>query len=234
MWEEGGFLLLGQLILTPDGRGRAEAGRLYGLAVLRAEADPAGFWGERRLMRAGRGLRRGGVLRVLVPRDFSRWDALARFGLRPVDPESFVRAQSVPLALGLLERRGVAPDRATVALRGLRTDRALARTAAELCPRVRRLVVDAPRGGEELAAWLRREFGVPILPPGEEAHAALRFQEGCARREESTLDLYGPRPGLAGLTLAVPELAEGDRDDLPLLAALWEGGKLDRNAVKIT
>lgn len=226
--------MVGQLIITPRGRGTAEVGRLYGLPVLRGAVDPSGFWGERRLARAGRSLRRGGALRVLVPRDFARWPLLERLGLRPVETEGFVRAQSAPLALAALERRGVAPDRATVALRGRRADRDMARTAAELCQRVRRLVVDAPSGGEELAVWLRREFGLPILPPGEEGHAALCFQEGCPRREEGALELYGPRPGLAGLTLSAPGLSVEDREDLPLLAALWEGGRLDPGAVKIT
>ena len=224
--------MLGQLIVTPNGRGRAEAGRLYGLPVLRGTVDPSGFWGERRLRRAGRTLRQGGVLRVLVPREFSHWGALERFGLRPVDPEGFVKAQSVPLALAALERRGVPPDRATVALRGLRADRNMARTAAALCRQVRNLVIDAPWGGEELARWLRQEFGVPILPAAEAGQAALGFQPGCPRREETFLELFGPQPRLAGLTLAAPELAEEDQTDLPLLAALWEGGRLDR--IKIT
>ena len=231
--------MVGQLIITPLGRGTAEEGRLYGLPVLRGAVDPSGFWGERRLTRAGRSLRRGGALRVLVPRDFARWPLLERLGLRPVETEGFVRAQSAPLALAALERRGVAPDRATVALRGRRADRDMARTAAELCQRVRRLVVDAPAGGEELAVWLRREFGLPILPPGEEgavraAGGLLGYQEGCPRREEGALELYGPRPGLAGLTLSAPGLSVEDREDLPLLAALWEGGRLDPGAVKIT
>lgn len=226
--------MIGQLVLAPGGRGRPEPGRLYGLNVLRAETDPAGFWGERRLRRAGKGLRRGGVLRVLVPGDFCRWPALAALGLRPVEAEAFVRAQSVPLTLELLERRDVPPDRATVALRGLRADRDMARTAARLCRQVRRLVVDAPRGGEELAAWLRREFGVPILPPGEGCHAVLRFHPDCPRGEGTALELYGPRPRLAGLTLSAPRLEEGDREDLPLLSALWEGGKLGPDDIKIT
>ena len=226
--------MLGQLILTPGGRGKPAPGRLYGLSVLRAEADPDGFWGERRLRRAGKGLRRGGVLRVLVPEDFDRWPELAPLGLRPVEVEAFVRNQSAALALELLERRDVSPDRAVVALRGARADRDMARTAAALCRQVRSLVVDAPRGGEELAGWLRREFGVPILPPGEGCHAALCFHPNCPRREETALELYGPRPRLAGLTLSAPRLAEGDREDLPLLSALWEGGKLGPGDIKIT
>lgn len=226
--------MIGQLVTVPGGRGRAEPGRLYGLSVLRAEADPAGFWGERRLRRAGKGLRRGGVLRVLVPGDFDRWPALALFGLRPVEVDAFVRNQSATLALELLERRGLTPDRAVVALRGVRADRDMARSAAALCRQVRGLVVDAPRGGEELAAWLRREFGIPVLPPGEGCHAALCFHPDCPQREGEALELYGPRPRLAGLALSAPRLAEEDRENLPLLSALWEGGKLGPDDIKIT
>lgn len=226
--------MLGQLILTPGGRGKPAPGRLYGLNILRAEVDRSGFWGERRLGRAGKGLRRGGVLRVLVPQDFDCWPELAPFGLRPVEVDAFVRSQSAALALELLDRRGLAPDRAVVALRGVRADRDMARTAAALCRQVRSLVVDAPRGGEELAGWLRREFGVPVLPPGEGCHAALCFHPDCPRREEAALELYGPRPRLAGLTLSAPRLGEEDQEDLPLLSALWEGGKLGTGDIKIT
>ena len=201
--------MLGQLILSPGGRGKAAPGRLYGLSVLRAEVDRSGFWGERRLRRAGKGLRLGGALRVLVPGDF-------------------------PLALAALERQGLSPDRATVALRGRRAGREMARAAALLSPKVRRLVVDAPQGGQELAEWLRMEFGIPILPPDQPGQAALRFQPDCPRLEEASLDLYGPRPQLAGLKLSAPELAEEDQEDLALLAALWEGGRLAPEAIKIT
>ncbi len=226
--------MIGQLVTVPGGRGRAELGQLYGLNVLRGSADPAGFWGEHRLRRAGRELRRGGVRRVLTPRDFAWWPLLERLGLRPVEVDAFVRAQSAPLALELLERRGLAPDRATVALRGLRAGRDMARTAEQLCRRVRSLVVDAPQGGEELAAWLRREFGIPVLPPGEGCHVSLCFHPDCSRREGEALELYGPRPGLAGLILSAARLREEDREDLSVLSALWEGGKLRPGDIKIT
>lgn len=226
--------MLGQLILTPGGRGKTAPGRLYGLHVLRGTVDPSGFWGERRLRRAGRDLRLGGALRVLVPGGFTQWPLLEAFGLRPVEPEGFVRGQAVPLALAALERQGLSPDRATVALRGRRAGGEMARTAAALCLQVRRLVIDAPQGGPELAERLRRQFGVPVLPPGERGQAALRFQEDCPRLEETALDLYGPRPRLAGLRLSAPELEEEDREDLPLLAALWEGGRLGPEDIKIT
>ena len=226
--------MVGQLILAPGGRGRTERSEPYGLPVLRARADPEGFWGPGRVRKAGRGLRRRGGLRLLAPRQFGDWDALRALGLRPVEPDGFLRGQSLPLTLEALARRGLAPDRATVALRGLRADREMARTAAGLCPLVRRLVVDAPRGGGELAGWLRREFGVPILPPGERGQVALRFCPECGGEEEPFLELFGPAPQLQGLTLTAPVLAEGDREDLPLLSALWEGGRLAAEDIKIT
>lgn len=224
--------MIGQLIWTPGGRGEATAGRLYGLPVLRAEADWTGFWGPRRLRRAGRTLRRGGAVRVLVPGNFSQWRLLREAGLRPVDPDLFLRAQSVPLVLAALDRRGLSPDRAVVALRGLRADRDMVRTAVQLCPLVRSLIIDAPRGGLELAQQLRREFGVPILPETERGQAALAFHEGCPLWEADSLELYCPRP--AGLTVSAPSLEEEDQENLPLLAALWEGGKLGPEDIKIT
>lgn len=224
--------MLGQLILTPHGRGRPEAAGLYGLPVLRAEVDRWLFGGERRLRRAGRALRRSGVVRVLAPGDLL--PLLEDLGLRRVDPEPFVRAQSAPLALTALERRGLAPDRTAVALRGQRADRDMLRTAEDLCPKVRGLIIDAPRGGRELAQRLRWEYGIPILPEREQGHAALVFQAGCSRREEISLELFGPLPRLAGLTLTVPRLEEEDREDLSLLTALWEGGRLCPEDIKIT
>ncbi|USF27983.1 hypothetical protein N510_002941 [Firmicutes bacterium ASF500] len=192
--RRGGIFLGGTADYHPRGRGTAEEGRLYGLPVLRGSVDPSGFWGERRLTRAGRSLRRGGALRVLVPRDFARWPLLERLGLRPVETEGFVRAQSAPLALAALERRGVAPDRATVALRGRRADRDMARTAAELCRRVRRLVVDAPSGGEELAVWLRWEFGLPILPPGRSATPPCAFRRAVPAGRRGRWSCTAPGP----------------------------------------
>lgn len=226
--------MVGQLMLSSGGRGKPERGRLYGLSVLRVETDPEGFWGEHRLKKALRGLRRGGALRVLAPREFDQWSALRAAGLTPVNTESFVRAQSAPLALEALERRGLAPDRSTVALRGIRAGREMTRAAVELCPRVRRLVVAAPNGGRELAQWLRQEFGIPVLPEGEAGEVALRFQAECPAWEDTSLELYGPTPDLAGLTLCAPGLEAEDRDNLPLLSVLWEGGKLGQKDIKIT
>ena len=228
--------MLGQLVFD-GGRGGPQRALLYGLPVLRCQADPEGFWGERRLKRAGRSLCAGGAVRALVPAGFDRWPLLLKLGLRPVDPGAFLRAQAAPLAASLLERQGLAPDRATVALRGRRADGEMRRAALALCPRVRRLTISAPQGGEELAAWLRREYGLPILPADAPAQAALLLQPGTEPEDANpcpALTLFGPEPDLAGLRLSAPDLAPTDREDLPLLSALWEGGRLGPEQLKIT
>ena len=226
--------LLGQLTFQNRGRGRAQLEDLYGLPVLRARTDPEGWLGEGRLKRAGQTLERGGVLRTLVPAGFGRWDLLRPFGLIPVEAEGFLKAQSSFLALGALERQGLAPDRATVALRGMRVDRDMARAAVRLCPQVRHLVISAPRGGRELALWLRREFGIPILPEEKETQLALCFHPESGAVEGAALKLWGPEPDLGGMTLTAPALAQEDREDLAVLSALWEGGKLMEKDLKIT
>lgn len=228
--------MLGQLVFD-GGRGGPKRAFLYGLPVLRCQADPEGFWGERRLKRAGRSLCAGGAVRALVPAGFARWPLLLASGLRPVDPGPFLRAQAAPLAATLLERQGLAPDRATVALRGRRADGEMLRAALALCPRVRRLTISAPRGGEQLAAWLRREYGLPILPADAPAQAALLLQPGTEPEDANpcpALTLFGPAPDLAGLRLSAPDLAPEDREDLSLLSALWEGGRLGPEQLKIT
>ena len=225
--------MIGRLTFAHRGRGRTAPGRLYGMNILWTQVDPESFWAGRRLRKAGWELRRAGVSRLLVPGGFDRWNILSAMGLRPVETEALVRAKSAPLALESLERMGLAPDRATVALRGSCVDRAVKRAAVELCPRVRNLVVDIPRGGRELAEWLRWEFGIPILPSQAPGQVGLRFHPDSGGGDEVDLGLYGQTPKLAGLSLAAPELEEEDRENLPLLAALWEGGKLGAEDIKI-
>lgn len=224
--------MVGQLTLERGRWGSAEAGELYGLTVLRTPADPAGWLGQARLHRAGRNMERGGIRRALVPAGFETW--LETHGLTQVDPLPLVRSQSAPLALELLRRHGQDPSGAVVALHGARADRDMEWAALRLSTHVRRLVISAPRGGAELAARLRWELGIPILPPKAEAEVAVCFAPEREVPALSVLELYGPRPGLAELRLSAPALNERDREDLPLLTALWEGGKLTERDLKIT
>lgn len=224
--------VLGRLEFAPGEWGRGEREELYGIPVLTARTDPEGIFGHRRLRRAGRNLRRGGVTRTLLPKGFSQWELLEKMGLQRIEPGAFLQAQSPGLTVEALYGRDTDPRRATVALSGTRTNAAMCRAAMELCPKVRRLVVDVP-GGERLAHRLREEFGIPVLPSGHPAELELRFQPGGRRKKEPFLELYGYTPHLDGLSLSVLELREEEREALDVLSVLWERGRLEPSRIKI-
>ena len=212
--------------------------RVLGLRCLRVSVPVRpGLRDDRRKRRAEQGaaaLYRAGVRRALTAEDFPDWPALEGQGLRSVDPEPFCQAIAVPLALAALRRAGILRVRATVALSGPRVSRPLFAAAARLCPQVRHLVVDVPGEGEELAAWLREEYGAAVLRPGGAApDVTLAFGPGGEERG-TVLRLYGPVPGLAGLR---PTPEEGglppDLAPLPLLSLLWECGRLTEGQIRI-
>lgn len=206
-----------------------------GLWVLRAEWDPEGWRAGRRLKRAGRLLRKAGVLRVLTPEGFQGWEALRRFGLREVDPAPFLRAHAAPLAVAALEKRGERPERCAVALRGARAEREMIRAAHALSQRFREVCVSAPGGGEELGRAMREEYGMAVRPDWPGVPAAVRFDASADMRGGAVLSLFAPRPELAGVEIGWKEgEPDGGTDLLPLLAALWEAGKVGEGALEFT
>lgn len=184
---------------------------------------------ERRIDRAARRLREMGVRRVLTSPAFPYWDRLERQGLRCVDPEPMCQAVAGELALAALERDGCPLERAVVALRGGRVSRPFFQTAVALCARVRGVAVYAPAGGAELADYLRREYGLPVLER-ERPDLTLEFSPVQAEGENGgTMVLHGPNLNLLGLTLRPTDLPlPGEFDPLPLTAALWETGLLSQ------
>lgn len=185
-----------------------------------------------RLRRGAKRLARAGIRRVLVPRDFDQWPQLERWGLRQVDPVPFLRFYAPQIVLAALNRQGIAPNTATVALRGQRVDRDMARCAQLLCPLVRQVAVSAPQGGEELSLWLRREYGLPVQPDGDQVSLAVYFDPEGAKVED--LLLWGPSPRLADVTPLAMGLTGEDRQDLALLTALWETGKIGTCGLEFT
>ena len=211
---------------------------VLGMPVLRAGVPaPPGLREaklRRRTMRGAAELIRAGVRRVLTAEDFPCWPVLEAAGLRPVDAGPFCQTIAAPLVLAGLRRAQVLRTRATVALAGPRVSRPLFAAAAALCPQVRYLVVDVPGEGEELAAWLREEYGAAVLPPGTAADVTACFGPAGGESGGAVLRLYGPAPQLDGLRL-LPE--EGTLPPglapLPLLALLWECGRLRPEQIRI-
>lgn len=225
--------MLGHMVYTEQ-KGRkpeVELERVRGLSFLRASIPaPAGTSAaalRRRVVRAARLLHKAGVRRVLTTGGFAHWDVLREWELARVDTAPFCQALAARLALAALERMDVPPGTATVALRGGRVSRPFFQAAMELAPAVRALVVTSPNGGEALSAYLRREYGVPVLEecPGAAAHLTLEFSilKGGAGE---CITLHGA-PDLGAVRV---EPLEGewpaDFEPLPLAAALWEAGSM--------
>ena len=177
-----------------------EEGAVWGMPALWAGVPaPPGLREarlRRRTERAAAALARAGVRRVLAAEDFPCWPVLEAAGLRPVETEPFCQAMAVPLALAALRRARILRAQATVALAGQRVSRPLFAAAEALCPQVRRLVVDVPGEGEELAAWLREEYGAAVLPPGTAADVTACF--GPAGGESGGAALHAPDAVIAG------------------------------------
>jgi len=219
-------------------RTELEPSGLLGLRLLRARTPlPPGLREKtvcRRLDRAAVLLARSGVRRVLTPPDFPYWEILQTRGLCPVDPSPLCQAMAAPLALAELARKGVSPASGTVALVGQRVDRPFFLAAQALCPRVRTLILDAPSGGEELAGYLREEFGAAALAAGVllPAQAVLCFSP--SRAGEGGVILCGPAPDLAGLALSPAEISlPQEPDSLPLLSLLWEAGRISTGEIQV-
>lgn len=206
-----------------------ERTQVLGMPVLEARVPTEGAWEKRRLGRAARLLKRQGVRRVLVPRDFTHWDVLTSRGLTGVDVLPLYRAMADRFVLAELERRGVEAHRACVILRGERVDADLARAARLLCPRVRSVVIQVEWGGDRLVRELYWEFGA-VAARQEVGGVAVRFGgEGQA----GELVLCG-RPELLGLELETAGLTLPEAPEpVPLLAALWQAGRLGVEKLRV-
>lgn len=225
--------MLGHMVISEE-RTRALPQRegILGLSLLRCDVPAEeSFWKRRRVRKAALALFRRGVRRVLTPEGFPHWAILEEAGLGRVDPVPLCQAMAAPLTIAALERRGIEPGSASVALAGSRVSRSFLLAAEELCLRVRSLIIAAPVGGRELAAYLRREYGVAVVEEGRPS-LTLCFSS-CGVPGE--LRLYSGGLWLDGMSIGVrsgrlPEEAER----LPLLEALWEGGILTPGDLRVT
>ncbi len=213
------MVMLGWVTEGEGKRARLENTQLLGLPLWKLELPAPGRNWEKRAVKGLRLLAAQRVTRVLTPPEFAHWPMLRRFGFRPVETRALRGALLPDWAARAMTARGIDPRRAAVYLRAERETPDMERAAYRLCPMVRDLVIDVP-GGSELAARLRREYGVPILPAGSvRADLTIRFEEGPV--------LEG-----AAFTLKGRQMPQ-DCEALPLLSALWECGRVKREDIAI-
>lgn len=197
---------------------------------------------RRRVLAAGRKLRKHGVTQTVLPEEFPYGEQLAKCGLRPVSTLALRRALAADWVQAALAEQGlpVAGARVAVAASGLTGE--VVRTVTELALRHRYVLLDLAYGGEELCRQLRREYGVSlVLGPSreqlEEAEAILLFdaRNDLSCRNPAALRLYDERAPLP--PLALPPVLE---ERLPegvnrgqMLAALREAGAIQAGQISI-
>ena len=211
--------MLGRVRWSEGRKLRIEMEQAMGLPVLMLEVPDRTRGRERRLNKGARLLTERRATRVLAPPRFEGWPVLLEQGLRPVDTQALRCALSPAWTRAALAAREIRPERAVLALSGERESCDMERVATELCPLVRNLVIDVPGGGT-LAARLRREYGLPVLPArAVRPDLTLRFHSG---------------PVLEGADFSLPGRSlPWDCEVLPLLSALWESGRIKTEEIII-
>ena len=205
--------MLGKIRWGSVRRPKIEQSEVCGLAVLQLIL-PERMRDKAHLV--GKGLRllsKRGITRVLVPKDWIFWPQLVQNGLRGVETQAFRCAFAPMWANFLLKEKNVAISEATLLLKGERESGEMERVARLLCPLVRNMAIDAPGRGN-IAAALRREFGLPVLP-------ARNVQA------DLTMDFF-PAPTLVGVDFQLKgkgPLPLG-YDPLSILSVLWETGRI--------
>lgn len=207
--------------------------RILDMPFLHAEVPEP--WKPWRLKRVAKTLRRKGVKRVLVPKGFEDWSILGAAGLGRVETGEFCRFLARPIALAALQSAGLCPEESTVVLRGERVTRAMRMSALALCPAVKSLLISAPIGGAGLQSELHREYGVPALEdgPARRIDLALHFAP-AAGGGNRVVELSGPNPNLEAFSFELRGTTlPDDCQQLPLLAALWESGRLESGEIVV-
>lgn len=206
--------------------------RLLRAGVLRGPRTPEAIL-RRRVLAAGKRLRKLGATRAVLPEGFTYGQELARCGIRPVSTLSLRRALAADWVRWELEEKGRSTAGARVAVCAAQLTGEVVRTVTELCLRHRYVLLDLPYGGEELCRQLRREYGVSLLlgPSKEQlegADALVLFDPRTDLRNPVELTLYDeaqPLPPM-GLPPAMEKSLPPGADRSQLLAALREAGIL--------
>ena len=206
--------------------------RLYRASLQRGPRTPEAIL-RRRVLTAGKRLRKLGVTQMVLPAEFPYGQELARCGLRPVSTLSLRRALAADWVRWALEEKGRSPAGARVAVCAAQLTGEVVRTVTELSLRHRYVLLDLPYGGEELCRQLRREYGVSLLlgPSREQlegADALVLFDARTDLKNPAALALYDESQPLPPVSLppAMEEALPPGADRGQMLAALREAGVL--------
>ncbi len=215
--------------------------RLFQVEILRGTRTPEAVL-RRRVLAAGKRLRKLGVTQVVLPVDFRHGQVLVRCGLRPVSTLSLRRALAADWVRWALPEKGQGVAGARVAVCAGQLTGEAVRTVTELSLRHRYVLLDLPYGGEELCRQLRREYGVSLLlgPSKEQlegAEALVLFdpRTDLARKNPAVLELYDETQPLPPMSLppAMEEALPEGADRGQLLAALREAGVLRPGQISV-
>lgn len=196
---------------------------------------------RRRVAAAGRRMRKQGITRAVLPENFTYGQQLAKYGVAPVSTLILRQTLAADWVRWALEERGLDRSGARVAVAAAQLTGEVVRTVTELTLRYRYVLLDLPRGGEELARQLRREYGVSLLlgPSPEQmegAEALVAFVPRPDAGNPAVIPLYEgaetPLPPLM-LPTALEERLPAGADRGQLLAALQEAGALRRGQISM-
>lgn len=221
---------------------RLEERHILRMRFLEAEVirSPHGAVSSRRVLAAGKKLRKRGVTQVVLPEEFPFREQLAKCGLRPVSTLALRRAIAADWVRAGLTAKSQPVAGARVAVSAAALTGEAVRTVTELCLRHRYVLLDLPYGGEELCRQLRREYGVSLLLgpskdqlEGAEALVLFDSRTDLSLKNPVALRLYDERQALPSLALP-PEAEEAlpqGADRGQLLAVLREAGALKREQI---
>ena len=195
---------------------------------------------RRRVLAAGKKLRKRGATQIVLPEGFLYGEQLAKCGLRPVSTLALRKGIAADWVRAGLTEKGCPVAGARVAVTAASLTGEAVRTVTELCLRHRYVLLDLPYGGEELCRQLRREYGVSLLLgpskdqlEGAEALVLFDPRTDLSLKNPAVLRLYDEKQALPPLVLppsleeALPEGADRGQ----LLAVLREAGVLKREQI---
>jgi len=215
--------------------------RFFQVEITRGSKTPEAVL-RRRVLAAGKKLRKLGVGEVVMAEWFPFGEQLRKCGLQPISTLPLRRMMAADWVRAALEEKRLPAAGAKVAVTAAQLTGQVVRTVTELVLRHRYVLLDVPYGGEELCRRLRREYGVslllePDLKQLEEAEVLVAFdqREDLSGKNAVVIPLYeetAPMPPLS-LPPALEEKLPTGVNRTQMLAFLQNAGAI-RPGVDLT